>query len=99
MEVGHVGAQREAGDLGVVPVDREGDRRVAEHAEVEGVVRVLPDVVAADDEVLAEGLLQAGVELVAEAGLERSGDAGGAERAAARARRCRSPGWRGRGFR
>ena len=60
------------GNLRVVPVDRERDRRIAEHAEVEGVVGVLPDVVAADDEVLAEGLLQPGVKLVAESGLQRS---------------------------
>ena len=55
--------------MGVLPSTRE----------VEGVVGVLPDVVAADDEVLADGLLEAGVELVAEAGLEGGGDAGGAE--------------------
>ena len=78
-KVGHVGAECVAGDLGVVPVDGEGDGGVAEDGEVEGVVGVLPDVVAGEDEVLAEGLLQAGVELVAEAGLEGGGDAGGAE--------------------
>ena len=79
VEVRHIGTQGEAGDLGVVPVDGEGDGRVAEDAEVEGVVGVLPDVVAADDEVLAEGLLETGVKLVAEAGLQGSGDARRAE--------------------
>ena len=59
--------QRVAGNLGVMPVDGEGDGRVAQHAEVEGVVRVLPDVFAAEDHVFAEGLLQAGMKLVAEA--------------------------------
>ena len=70
--------QRIAGNLGVMPVDGEGDGRVAQHAEVEGVVGVLPDVLAADHDMLAEGLLQAGMELVAEAGLQRSGNAWGA---------------------
>ncbi len=63
-----------AGNLGVVPVDGEGDGRVAEDAEVEGVVGVLPDVLAAEDHVLAEGLLQAGVELVAIAGGHGAGN-------------------------
>src|SRR6202161_601953 len=66
--VGHTGAQQESGNFGVVPVDGKRDRRVAEHAEVVGVVRVLPDVLAVDDEMLAERLLQAGVKFVAETG-------------------------------
>jgi hypothetical protein len=70
--------KRVARDLGVVPVNGEGDGRIAEDTEVEGVVGVLPDVFAADDDALAEGLLEAGVKLVAEAGLPRPVDAGGA---------------------
>ena len=54
-----------------MPFDGEGDGRRAQHAEVIRVVRVLPDVFAAEDEVLAERLLQPGMELVAEAGIER----------------------------
>src|ERR1700733_12694238 len=50
--IGNVDAESEAGNLRVVPVDGESDRGVAEHAEVEGVVRVLPDVAAAEDQVL-----------------------------------------------
>jgi hypothetical protein len=61
-----------------MPVDGKGDRRVAQHAEVEGVVGVLPDVLSADDDPLAEGLLKASMELVAEAGVQDSGDAGSA---------------------
>ena len=42
---------------------------VNQHAEVESIVGVLPDVFAADHDALAEGLEQAGVGFVAEAGL------------------------------
>ena len=73
--VRHIGAERKARYLRVVPVDGEEDRRVAEDAEVERVVSVLPDVIAADHDVLAEGLLQAGMELVAETRLQSSGNA------------------------
>jgi hypothetical protein len=48
-----------AGDFGVVPVDGEEDWRVAQDGKVEGVSGVLPDVLAAEDQVLAEGLLDA----------------------------------------
>ena len=70
--VGDIRAQGEAGDLGVVPVDGKGDRRIAEHAEVEGIVGVFPDVVAAKHKILARCLLEAGMKLVAETGLKRS---------------------------
>ena len=73
MDMGNVCVEGIAGDLGVVPVDGEGDGCVAEDAEVEGVVGVLPDVFAAEDGPLAEGLLEAGVELVADTGVERAG--------------------------
>ena len=65
----------------------ESDGRVAEDAEVEGVVRVLPDVLAADDSVLAEGLLEAGVELIAKAGTAARWRRRASSRAAGRARR------------
>ena len=77
--IGNVDAESEAGNLRVVPVDGESDRGVAEHAEVEGVVRVLPDVVAAEDQVLAEGLLDARMEFIAKAWLQGSGYSRGAE--------------------
>ena len=76
---GNLRAEGIAGNLGVMPVDGEGDRRVAQDAEVEGVVGVLPDVLAADHGMLSEALLQAGVELVAETGLKRSRNARRAE--------------------
>ncbi len=53
----YVGANREAGNLRVVPRDRERDRRGAQDAEIVGVVRVFPDVLAIDDEILPESLL------------------------------------------
>ena len=55
-----------------MPVDREEDWCIAKDAEIECVVRVFPNVIAADYEVCAEGLLQAGMELIAEAGLQCS---------------------------
>ena len=66
--VGKASTNGEAGDLGITPFDGEVDGAGAEYVEVVGVVRVLPEILAAQDEVLAEGLLQAGVELIAEAG-------------------------------
>ena len=82
-----------------MPVDGEEDGRVAQDAEVEGVVRVLPDVLAADHGLLAEGLLQSGVKLVAEAGLQRARNTRGAgeqrRKHSVRSIRCwRAPGSR-----
>src|ERR1700679_3978610 len=78
--VGDIHAKREAGNLRVVPVDGEGNRSIAEYAEVKGVVGVLPDVVATEDEIFAEGLLETSVKLVAIAGLESSRYARAAEK-------------------
>ena len=76
VKIGDLDVEGVARNLRVVPVDGEGDGRIAEDAEVEGVVGVLPDVLAAEDSVFAQGLLQTGVKLVAEAGGEGTGDAG-----------------------
>ena len=65
---GHAGAQCPSRNLRVVPFDREGDRRVAEDAEVVGGVGVLPDVFAVDHQELSEGLLQTGMKFIAIAG-------------------------------
>ena len=59
------------GNFGIVPLDREGDRSIAEHAEVVAVVRVFPDVFAIEHDVLAEGLLKPGMEFIAKAGIQR----------------------------
>ena len=73
VEVRHAAADGIAGNLGVVPLDGKGDRRVAQHAEIVRSVRVLPDVLAVHHEVPSEGLLETGVELVAPAGAQRRG--------------------------
>ncbi len=70
--VGHGPADGKAGNFRIVPFDRKCDRRVAQHAEIVGVVRVFPDVFSVEDEVLSKCLLQAGVEFIAEAGRQRS---------------------------
>src|SRR6202007_1934114 len=72
MEVGNVGAQCEARNLRVVPIDWKRNRRITKHAEVKSIVGVLPDVVAADDKVLAKSLLQSGVKFLLQSGLEIS---------------------------
>ena len=68
MEIRHAGIGGKARNLRVAPIDGEKDGRVAQYAEVEAVVGVLPDVVAAQNKVPAYALLEAGVELVAESG-------------------------------
>src|SRR5271154_6893514 len=72
MKVGNIGTKREARNLRVVPIDRKGNWRIAQHAEVERIVRVLPDVIAADHEVLAKSLLQARMKLILEPRLQIS---------------------------
>ena len=68
MKVWHTRPQHVPGYFGIVPFDREGDRRIAQHAEVIRIVRVLPDIFPIDDHVLAERLLESGVKFVPEAG-------------------------------
>ena len=67
-----------ARDLGIMPVDGEGDGGIAQDAEVEAVVGVFPDVLAADHHIFAEGLLESRMELIAETRLHGSGNAGAA---------------------
>src|SRR5271170_1084025 len=55
-----------------MPIDREGNRSIAQHAEIERVMLVLPDIVPAKNDVLAKCLLQSGVKLVLEPGLQYS---------------------------
>ena len=65
MEIRNRGADGVAGNLRTIPLDGIRDRSVAQHAEVVGVVRVLPDVFGVDDEVLAECLPQSRVKFIA----------------------------------
>src|SRR5579864_2448141 len=61
MVVGHTYPQGISRDLGIVPLDREVDRRGTHVAEVVAVVRVLPNVVSAHHQVSTQRLLQAGM--------------------------------------
>ena len=72
MDIRHADAAGVAGNLRVVPFHREGDRSIAQHAEVIAVVRVLPDVLAGENQIFSEGLLEAGVKFVAPARTQRS---------------------------
>src|SRR5262245_2538972 len=54
-----------------MPRDREGDRRVQDHAEVVCVAGALPEVVGVDDYVTPYALLNSEVELMPSAGFER----------------------------
>ena len=54
----------------VVPGDRERDRRVEEDVEVIGVVRVLPEIVGIHNQPALDSLLESGIELIPEAGLD-----------------------------
>src|SRR6202041_1294138 len=61
-----------------MPIDGKGNWSIAQNAEVERVVGVLPDIFAAEDDIFSESLLQPGVEFVAKARLQRSLPPGGA---------------------
>jgi hypothetical protein len=61
-----------------MPVDGKGDGCVTQHAEVESIVCVLPDVLSADDDPLCDGLLKSRMKLVAKTGMQNWGDAGSA---------------------
>src|SRR5579862_6387018 len=71
MEVRHAYASRVTGNLRPLPFHWKRNRRVTQDAEVVSVVRVLPDVLAGEHQVFAEGLLQPDMEFVAPAGSER----------------------------
>ena len=73
--VGQVDARREAVALRQMPRDREGDRRIQDHAEVIGVASALPEVVGVDHDVTPDALLNSDVELMTAPGFERLGRA------------------------
>src|SRR5262249_51126389 len=66
-----VDAHRYAVNLRQIPRDREGDRRVQNHAEVVRIARALPKVVGVNHDVFPDALLNADIELMAAAGFER----------------------------
>ena len=67
----------DAVELRIVPGDGERDGGVQQRAEVVRVVGELPEIVGVHQEEFADGLLEAGIELIAESGL--NGDGGRAE--------------------
>ncbi len=81
MPEGHVGLEaleirraqpaRDAVQFGVVPGNRERNRRIEQQVEIVSVVGILPEIVAVEEEVLSDPLLQSGIELIALAGLNR----------------------------
>ena len=71
VKVRYAHTARVSWNLRAVPLDRERDRRGAEHAEVVGIVRVLPDVLARKDKILPESLLESRVEFIAPARTKR----------------------------
>src|SRR5258706_8482373 len=71
MEVWYANPPRECWNFVVMPLDREGDGRSPQDAEVVGPMRVLPDVLAGEDKISSERLLDAGVEFVAPARCNR----------------------------
>src|ERR1700677_3598695 len=72
MKIWHIRAQRETGDFRIVPIDRKSDGRVTQNTEVKSIVGIFPNVVPAEHKVLAESLLEAGMEFVAKTGLQGS---------------------------
>src|ERR1019366_3687874 len=69
---GHASAQGPSRNLGALPFNWKGNWSAADDTEVVTIVGVLPDVLAVDHEVLAECLLESGVEFIAHTGLNRS---------------------------
>src|SRR5262249_57271415 len=65
VKVGHADSTGEARDFRPLPFDGKCDRRIAQDAEVESIMGVLPNVFAGEDQIFSDGLLQAGMELVA----------------------------------
>src|SRR5579864_1017718 len=71
MIVRHTHAARVSRNLRPLPFHGKRDGSVAQDAEVVAVVRVLPDVLAREDEITPESLLNSGVELITKARIER----------------------------
>ena len=62
--------RRKPVDLTFAPLDGKRDRRTEEIVEIEGVMRVLPEVVGVDEKMFSNRLLKAPVELVTKARLD-----------------------------
>ena len=71
MIVRQIGSERHSIQLRLLPGDRECHRRVEEDIEVVSVGRALVEVISIQHDVLAHPLLEADIELVAFARLQR----------------------------
>src|SRR5580692_10834249 len=69
-------ANGKARDFGTGPFDGEKNGSGAEDIEVVRIVRVLPNVFAAQDEMFAKGLLQSRMKFIAKSRGQRRGRAG-----------------------
>src|SRR5437899_2874683 len=72
MEVRYAYATGKAGNLGVVPFNGKCERRAAKNPEIISIVRVLPNILTGENQVLPECLLQPRVKFITPAGAERS---------------------------
>ena len=59
-----------------MPSDGEKDRSIGKDAEIVSGMCVLPNIVAGNNQILAEGLLESRVEFISEAGLKGAGTQG-----------------------
>src|SRR5580700_6964919 len=71
VEIRYACANCISGNLRAAPLDREGDGSAAHHSEIEGVVGVSPEVLGVHSKISPECLLQAGVEFVSPARMDR----------------------------
>src|SRR5882724_4205495 len=71
MEIRYTHTAGESWDFGTVPCDWEKDGCVSEDAEVVGIMGVLPNVLAGEDQIFSGRLLQSDVEFIAPAGTQR----------------------------
>jgi len=71
MDVRHAHTARISGNLRVVPLDRESDRSIAEHAKVVAIVGVLRNPFTGKDEVFPECLLDPCMVFIAKARAQR----------------------------
>src|SRR5262249_13019626 len=65
MEIWHARANRVARNFGIVPDDRKCNGSIAQHAEVERIARVLPEIFAVNHKIFSKSLFETRVEFVA----------------------------------
>src|SRR5260370_17259403 len=83
MIIRDTGANGIARNLRTLPFHGEGHGSVAQDAEVEAVMRVLPQILGVNHKVLSKRLLESRVKLVTPSGTHRHAQAGQSSRARA----------------